>query len=383
MLRQFQSDSFQSLGRDDCRDLPHTTRTYNVHDHLRFMNDPAKRAAFDNAMLDWQSEGTTIRRLYERNEWSEFVPTVFLDGILEHTTYQSLAGQLANTVTVPSGLTFVYREFENFQRAQRGAENTEFERRKGSRTTQEVPLHTIGARSFATEEELLDVPVDVRRLEMQTMGAAVALERDLLWINSLHNATSGTNATTYNNLLQSDGQLDLAGLHAVITWFTSPFAAELDTITLTNPYDVVDNESATKVEGLMKLGKFRATDVVLNASQYFAIVNNSFLQQQNIWTNSRILDTGELQVPLLGVNIHKANVGYFLNEDDPDSWVDSDDIYLIDRRMGGGGTIGVRQPLQVRNWDMPQFRSQDFMIFQREGYVVQNRRAVIRVTQGS
>src|SRR4051812_14902195 len=111
------SDKFQTMGRSECSDLPSTTRTYNRHHFLRDMNDGKRKAQYENLILTAQAEGAPVRRLYERNEWSEFVPTVFLAPILENTTYTSTASQLADTVTVPSGLTFVYREFENFQRA--------------------------------------------------------------------------------------------------------------------------------------------------------------------------------------------------------------------------------------------------------------------------
>ena len=219
------------------------------------------------------------------------------------------------------------------------------------------------------------------RLELNTMGASIALERDLLWMDSLYRATSGTNATTFHNALQSSGTLDVEGLHAVLTWFTSPFAATTSTITLTNPFDTTDE--AKQVEGLMRIGKFRATDVIVSPAIYWNIVNNKDLQKGYIWQNSRILDTGELQVPLLGVNIWKTNVGYYTDVDDPDSWLSQDDIIICDRRMGGTGTIGVRQPLQVRQWEMPNFRTQDFQIFERVGFAVQNRRALVRVTAGS
>jgi hypothetical protein len=92
-------------------------------------------------------------------------------------------------------------------------------------------------------------------------------------------------------------------------------------------------------------------------------VNNSTLQSQQVWNNSRILDTGELQVPLLGVKIWKANIGYFTDADDPNSWVDDDSVYFIDRSNGGGGVINSKQPLQVRNWFDNASRVEDFQIF--------------------
>ncbi len=379
------SDLFTTMQRQEAADLPITTndnRVYNIHHYLRDQNDPTKRASFETASLEWQAEGATVRRLYERNEWSEFVPTVFLSGILEHTEYASTASQLASTVTVPSGLTFVYREFEHYQRAQRGAENTEFERKKGLRRTQQVALHTLGARTYATEEELLDLPVDALRLELQTMGASIALERDLLWMDALYAATSGSNSATFHNSIVVNDYLSVEDLHLVLTWFTSPFDAESSTgnVTVTNPFS---GSEAAEVEGLMRLGLFRPTDVLVSPRQYWQIVNNATLQAQNIWTNSRILDTGELQVPLLGVNIWKTNIGHFTDPDDADSWVATDDVYVLDRRRGGGGTIGVRQPLQVRNWDTPALRTQDAMIFERVGFAVQNRKSLIRIANGT
>ena len=373
------SNLFSNLDRS--ADLADSKRAYNRHHFLRDMNDAKKRAKYDTARLDMQSEGATVRRVYERADWAEFVPTMFLEPLLENTTYTSTSGQLADSITVPSGLTFVYKEFENFQRAQRGGENTEFERRKGKRATQEVALHTLGARSYVTEEEMLDIPVDSMQLELRTMGAALGLERDLLWMDSLYRATSGANSVTYNNNLVSKAALDFEGLFAVITWFTSPFAKDLTTITLSNPWDTT--EEAKQVEGLMKLGKFRVTDVLMGAESYFNIVNNTTLQAQYVWNSSKILDTGQLNVPLLGCNFHKVNMGYFADPDDPESWIDTDDIIFCDRRMGGCGTIGVRQPLQVRQWDMPSFRTQDFQIFERVGFAVQNRRGLVRVRNGA
>lgn len=359
---------------------PPSQKTYTSGDFLRTMNDPTKKSAYQNLRIAIDHDGLTPRRLFERNDWADFVPTVFLDGILEHVSYQSTASQLANNVSVDTGLTFKYREFEHYQRAQRGAENTEFERRRGSTRLQEVPFHTLGLRSYVTEEEMLDIPFSAMQLELNTMGASIALERDLLWMDSLHTATTGDNATTFHNHLNSSADLDLAGLHAVLTWFNSPFDASLSTITLTNPFE--NGTDAEQVEGLMRIGKFRPTDVLVNAKMYFSIVNNSFLQSQNIWTNSRILDTGELQVPLLGVAIHKTNTGYFGDVDDPDSWIPTDDIIILDRRMGGAGTINSKQSLQVRNWPTPEFRTEDFMIYERCGFAVQNRRALIRVSNG-
>ena len=200
-------------------------------------------------------------------------------------------------------------------------------------------------------------------------------------MDALHTATDGTNATTYHNHLVSKAQLDLEGLHGVLTWFASPFEAALTTIDLSNFWE--SGTAAEQVEGLMRIGMFRPTDVLVNAKLYFSIVNNSFLQQQNIWTNSRILDTGELSVPLLGVNIWKVNTGHFADANDPDSWVPTDDVIVLDRRMGGGGTINQKQPLQVRNWATPEFRTEDFMIYERLGVAVQNRRSLVRISNGA
>jgi len=378
-MQSLQNDTFARMDREF---MPgDTQRKFSSADYLRMMNDPKKRAEYANVKLAVQHDGLTPKRMNSAKEWADFVPTVYLEPILENVSYQSTASQLANNVSIDTGLTFKYREFEHFQRAQRGAENTEFERRKGSRRLQEVPFHTLGLRSFVTEEEMLDIPFSSMQLELNTMGASIALERDLLWMDSLHTATSSANATTFHNLLSSKAPLDLEGLHAVLTWFTSPFEKSMQTIDLDDPF--VGGENAEQVEGLMRLGKFRPTDVVLNAKSYFSVVNNSFLQSQNIWTNSKILDTGELQVPLLGVNLWKANIGYFADVDDPDSWIPSDDIYVIDRRMGGGGTINSKQPLQVRNWTKPEFRTEDFMIFERVGFAVQNRRALVRIQDGT
>lgn len=369
---------FRTMDRSG--DVADSKRCYSYKHYLRDMNDAKKSAAFESMKVEADIEGMSVRRLYERNDWAEFVPTVFMDAVLENTSYQSTASQLATTVTVPSGLTYVYREFENFQRAQRGGENTEFERKKGTRRTQETALHTLGARSYVTEEEILDIPIDSMRLELNAMGASLALERDNLWMDSLYRATSGTNADTFGNELTAKSTLDVEGLHAVLTWFASPFATETTTIDLTNPF--ATGKEATKVEGLMRNGKFRASDVLVSPKQYWSIVNNEDLKKSYIWANSRILDTGELQVPLLGVNIWKTNVGYYTDVNDADSWVATDDVIICDRRMGGTGTIGTRQPLQVRQWEMPSFRTQDFQIFERVGFAVQNRRALIRVTQG-
>ena len=370
---------FESLDRE--YEPKSNTKAFTAGDFLRTMNDPQKKAAYQNLRIAIEHDGMTPRRVYERKDWADFVPTVFLDGILEHVSYQSTASQLANNISVDTGLTFKYREFEHYQRAQRGAENTQFERRKGSTRLQEVPFHTLGLRSYVTEEEMMDIPFSAMQLELNTMGASIALERDLLWMDSLYTATSGSNATTFHNSLTSNAALDLEGLHAVLTWFTSPFEASLTTIDLDNPFE--NGSDAEQVEGLMRLGQFRPTDVLVNPKMYFSIVNNSFLQQQNIWTNSRILDTGELQVPLLGVNIHKTNTGYFTDVDDPDSWMPSDDVIILDRRMGGAGTINSKLPLQVRNWPTPEFRTEDFMIYERVGFAVQNRKALVRVTNGT
>lgn len=379
MIKTMESDVFARL-EQDYEPSAACERRHTAGDYLRTMNDPTKKAEYQNIRFAVDHDGLTPRRAYERADWADFVPTVYLGGILEHVSYQSTASRLANNVSIDTGLTFKYREFEHWQRAQRGAENTEFERRKGQRRLQETAFHTLGLRSFVTEEEMLDIPFSAMTLELNTMGASIALERDLLWMDSLYGATSGTNATTFHNALTSKADLDLEGLHAVLTWFAAPFEESLTTIDLTNPWE--SGTDAEQVEGLMRLGMFRPTDVILNSKLYFSIVNNSFLQSQNIWTNSRILDTGELQVPLLGVNIHKANVGYFADVNDPDSWVPTDDIIVLDKRLGGGGTINQKQPLQVRNWATPEFRTEDFMIYERVGFAVQNRRSLVRISNG-
>lgn len=355
-------------------------RCYTKYQFLRMMNDPQKRTNYEQLKLAIASDGLTPKRVYEAKEWGEFVPTVYLDAILENTAYQSVSGQLANNVSIDTGLTFKYREFEHFQRAQRAAENTEFQRAKGKRRLQETAFHTLGLRSYITEEEMSDIPFSAMQLELNTMGAAIALERDLLWMDSLYQATSGTNATTFHNQLTSKADLDLEGLHGVLTWFVSPFTESLTTIDLTNPFE--SGTAADQTEGLMRLGKFRPTDVLVSPRIYFSIVNDSVLQQQYVWNNSRILDTGELQVPLLGVNFWKVNMGFFSDPDNPDSWIPTDDIIIIDRRIGGGGTVNSKQPLQVRNWTSPEFRVEDFCIYERVGFAVQNRRALVRVSNG-
>lgn len=295
-----ETDTFRTISRglepsDSC------SRQYTCYDHLRLMNDSAKRAELENFRLAIRSGGLTPKRVYaEAKQWEDLIPTVFIDPILENTQYRSVSGNIAASLSVDTGLTFKYREFEHFQRAQRGAETTEFLRHKGSRRLQEVDFHTLGVRSYVTEEEALDIPFSAMQLELNGMGAAMALERDLLWVDSLFAATDGQNATDFNNHLTATA-LDRETLLAIITWFFQPFAKTLDNITLTNPFDTT--REAKDVEHKMRLGLFRPSDVVLSNALYFDLINDDFLQQQNIWQNSKILDTGALQVPLMGVNL--------------------------------------------------------------------------------
>lgn len=366
------NDRYEVLSRDFAANQTSSTRTYNRHHFLQLMNDDKRRAQYQNIQLTAKAEGMTVTRLYEKQEWADFVAPTFLDPVLENTSYTSVAENVASSITVGQGLKFIYREFENFQRAQRGAENTEFERKRGTKRLQEVELHTLGARSYITEEELADIPVDAMQMELRTMGASIALERDLLWVDSLHRATSGDNASTFGNVITVNGSLDVETLHLCMQYFQSPF--NTDRVT---PFADVSEDT----ERLMRIGKFRATDCFVSPAMYWTIVNTDYLKAQHIWQGSRILDTGELNVPLLGMNIHKTNIGYFENANDPDSWIATNDVYICDRRQGGTGTIGVRQPLQVRNWEQPSFRTQDFMIFERVGFAVQNRRALIRIIE--
>ena len=267
-------------------------------------------------------------------------------------------------------MNFQFRYFDLFERAQVIGEGDQFERVKGERTVQEVEFHTIGLRSYQTEEENLDVPIDTMRLELNGMGASMSLEQDLYWIDSLFKATSGSNATTFFNTVTGKRALTINMLLAVLTFMKSPFALNNEDVTLSNDYE--------EVEGLQRLGKFQPTDIILGGKKWFELLSIANLQNQHIWTNSRILDTGALEVPLLGVRFHQVNMGS-LADADGRTWLPSDDIYIVDRNQGGGGTIGVRQPLQVREWETPQFRTLDYHIYNRLGFVVQNRRALIRL----
>ena len=381
MLKSEEGQLFRMMDRDDVPRTSADVHDYTEEDFLIMMNDESKRREYEQAKLNWKTKSTTLRKIYaESDTWSSFVPTTFLDGVLEHTTYQSVAQNIAARIDIPQGLIFQYREFEHFQRAQHAAEGTEFERKRGSRRTQQVDIHTLGVRSYVTEDETLDLPFSVLDLETRIMGSSIALEQDLLWIDSLHDATSGDNATTFHNNLQAS-DVDIEMLLGIITWFFSPFDKNLTSINLTNPFDGGTN--AEETEHLMRLGKFRVTDIVLPVNRYFDVINNSVLQNQQIWHASRILDSGALEVPLLGARFWKCNCGFFTNSDDPDSWVSDDAIYFIDRNNLGGGTIGVRQPLTVRDWPNPAFRTSDFMLFTRLGFAVQNRRALVRVDFGS
>ena len=298
--------------------------------------------------------------------------------VIEGAGYQSVSQNLATEITPPKGFQFAFKEFDMFPRAQTIGEGDEFTREKGSTRLQFVPFHTIGLRSYATEEEVMDTPLDTQRLELNAIGASISLERDLFWMDSLYNATSGSNLTTFNNSVTLNpatssnpdiGVVDVGVLLAVITYMKSPFNLTSTKIDLANTF--------AEVEGLQRLGKFRPTDVVVSGATMHRILSTVELQSQNFWKNSQILDTGELRVPLLGVSFWVANVGYFA--DDGRTWIDSDDVYVIDRNMGGGGTIGVRQPLTLRNWETPQFRTMDFHVYTRLGFAVQNRRAIMRI----
>lgn len=385
MLKSTTSDLelFRMMDRTDSPQTTNDSRQYTSYDFVKMMNDPNKKREYERAKYEWLNTPTTIKRIYgESNQWSSFVPTVFLDGILEDTSYRAISDTIASQVDVPQGLEFFYRSFEDFGRAQHVSEGGELTRRKGLRRRQSVPIHTIGVRSSVTMEEQLDLPFSVMELESRTIASSISLERDLLWIDSLNDATTGQNAIDFNNSLTAS-DMDLETLLAVINWFFSPFDKSLDNITLSNPFDDSGTTSAAGVEGLMRLGKFRVTDIVMPANRYFDIINNTVLQSQNIWTNSTILDTGALSVPLLGANIWRANIGSFSNADDPGSFTTSDELYFIDRNQLGGGTIGVRQPLTVMDWPSPEVRSTDFQIFTRLGFAVQNRRAIVRVAFSS
>ena len=356
----------QALKSDDSSKV----KRYTKYDFQRDMADLEFVRKLNAAQREWKTNGTTITKIYERSDWTAFVPTTFLEFILEGAGYNPVSNRIASSVTPPAGLNFQFRYFDLFERAQEVGEGDQFERVKGERTVQEMPFHTIGIRSYQTEEESLDVPIDTMRLELNGMGASMSLEQDLYWIDSLYQATSGTNATAFLNTVTAKRSLTINMLLAVITFMKSPFDLNNDDVTLSNDYE--------EVEGLQRLGKFQPTDIILGGRQWYDLLSIANLQQQHIWTNSRILDTGALEVPLLGVRFHVVNMGY-LHPDDGRTWIPSDDIYIVDRNQGGGGTIGVRQPLQVREWEEPRYRTMDWHIYTRAGFVVQNRRGLIRL----
>ncbi len=343
---------------------------FTIYDYREKMRDPEFVRKLNAAQREWKKDGWTVSKIYSRADWSTFVPTTFAEFILEGAGYNPVSNQIAASVTPPAGLNFQYREFDLFERAQVIGEGDQFERVKGERRIQEVPFYTIGLRSYQTEEESLDVPIDTMRLELNGMGASMSLEQDLYWIDSLYRATSGTNETTFLNTVQAKRSLTINMLLAVLTYMKSPFDVNNDDLTLSNDFE--------EVEGLQRLGKFRPTDIILGGKSWFDLLSIANLQNQHIWTNSRILDSGSLEVPLLGVTFHVSNMGR-LSEADGRTWLPSDDIYIVDRNQGGGGTLGVRQPLQIREWETPQYRTMDWHIYTRLGFVVQNRRALIRL----
>lgn len=357
------------LKRDDPKG-----KKYTKYDFQANMADPEFVRKLNQAQREWKKNGFTVTQIYERSDWTTFVPTTFLEFILEGAGYNPVSNRIAGSVTPPAGLNFQFRYFDLFERAQTVGEGDQFERVKGDKAVQEMPFHTVGIRSYETEEESLDIPIDTMRLELNAMGASMSLEQDLYWMDSLYRATSGANATAFHNTVTAKRSLSINMMLAILTHMKSPFDLSNADVDLVNDFE--------EVEGLQRLGKYQPTDVILGGRAWFDLLSIANLQQQHIWTNSRILDTGALEVPLLGVRFHVANMGS-LAESDGRTWLPSDDIYIVDKNQGGGGTIGVRQPMQVREWEEPKYRTMDWHIYTRLGFVVQNRRALIRLISPS
>ena len=208
-------------------------------------------------------------------------------------------------------------------------------------TKDPVAFHTIGDAFFVSEEERLDTPFDVSARESRAIAANMALERDLRIVDAWYKATSGDNATDFQNVFtipagvweNSDDAIKV--LLALTIWINSPFELTDTDLGLTLTTTMPGGE----LEQLQRIGKYRVTDVVLGGAKYYALTTNDKLWNKNYFEGARILDNGALQIPLLGLNIHRANIGYLSPTND---WTADDSVYLIDRPNGGGGVIAER-----------------------------------------
>ena len=112
MISKSEGKLFRLMDRDNVPSSSSDTHDYTEEDFLILMNDDSKRREYESAKLSWKTKSTTLRKIYaESDTWSSFVPTTFLEGILEHTTYQSVPQNIAARIDIPQGLIFQYREF--------------------------------------------------------------------------------------------------------------------------------------------------------------------------------------------------------------------------------------------------------------------------------
>lgn len=363
---------------------PSNVRAFTRYQVLDVLRDAGRTNQLRAAQSNWRANRLAPRRIYETAEWSDFVPVTYLEPVVEHVGYNSIATQLASTIGAPPGQFYYWKEFDRYDagRPQQVAESQGFELKKGDLTRSPFPYVTIGDGFGTTDEELLDTPLDITSMHTRAIAAGIALERDLRMVNAWYLATSGQNAIDFSNVITVQaGQWETADkaieiLLALTIWYNSPFELDASELGMALSTTFPGGE----LEQLQRIGKGRITDIVMNGERYYQLVRNKTLWNKQYFEGARILDSGALSVPILGVNIWRANIGTL---DNTNNWTADDSIYLIDRPNAGGGTIIEKQPLTIRNWPNPEFRRQATVIYERVGFVVQNRRAIYRLTYGS
>lgn len=381
----------------DLKYEPTVTNRYTEHDFQRKMQCPETRQRFENFRRECNWNAVTVGQLFE-NKLPESMTTqeaiqsigdlpaqgwaidTIMADVLESTTYRSFNKQFANRITAPEGLPRLwYREYSRWELPQIVGETDIFEAPDSERETRYVDFYTIGDKVMRSWQSIKDNALDELQMDTRAIGSMIGLLEDRFAVNALRHATSDlpgvtTNRDMYNNWV------DIYGVNPEI-YFASflRYRANMSGPTA---------ESHPYLNSLIRqalLNQYSANVLLVPASVYADLVSqiswasNNTLLSNHFWANSRILDTGGIEV-MGGMTIYRINSGWWEN-DQPctDEWTETTDCYLIDTKMGGV-TMADKEPLQLINWADNDRRVDQMVIYERMNAFVRNPRSVYRLT---
>jgi len=368
---------------------PESRMTYSTREFVRDFQDGGRGDLFKTFKRRLKEEGITWKQAWgslrsdkvvtsegvqTEDDFASFMGPLWL-GTIQNATLSGATivnAPFVNSYTAPQGPSdrIEYRLYRRYRplTIDRGDSDAEFPSDEGDKEIRYVHPLITGDRFVLSQAAMQDLPIEMDRLNLESISTLFPLTYQHQIIDALYNASSGADETTFENVgqlrLDAHGRVPFSEILREKLIMEMPTAATHPTLA----------QNPTQLAAHQRL--FIPSWFLASPRVYRDLCANTLLQYAAFFRDTTILQNGNIGT-LLGLEILPVPTGSFNARYEFET---SDDCYLISPLAGID--LVYRAPLTVDSWITHENRRVNWQVYSRQGSFVRVPYGIRRLTVG-